>query len=90
MVFFATSSLAINPYIQPNNIWINISGTVKNVAADSFPLDYGSDTITVEMDDGDRDADGYKLLYGDKVTVHGKMDNDFFEKTTEVNWSQRA
>jgi uncharacterized protein YdeI (BOF family) len=79
---FATSALAVNPYVKLNNTWINISGTVKNVTADSFTLDYGDGTVIVEMDDGDRDADGYKLLSGDKVTVNGKIDDDFFEKTS--------
>ena len=34
------------------------------------------------MDDGDRDADGYKLLEGDEVRVRGAVDRDFFETTT--------
>jgi hypothetical protein len=38
--------------------------------------------ITVEMDDGDRDADGYKLVEGDKVTVNGRIDDDFYQSTT--------
>jgi uncharacterized protein YdeI (BOF family) len=71
-----------NPYLKPNNTWIRISGTVKSVTADSFTLDYGGGLITVEMDDGDRDADAYKLIAGDKVTVNGKIDDDFFQKTT--------
>lgn len=33
------------------------------------------------MDDGDRDADGYKFLAGDKVTVNGMIDDDFYETT---------
>jgi hypothetical protein len=37
--------------------------------ADTFVLDYGDGRITVEMDDGDRDADAYKLISGDRVTV---------------------
>ncbi len=82
VVFVATPTLAKTPYTQPNNTWINISGTVKGVAADSFQLDFGAGMITVEMDDGDRDADGYKLLPGDKVTVSGMIDDDFFETTT--------
>ena len=44
------------------------------------PLDYG-DGSTVEMDDGDRDADAYKLLEGDKVRVMGRVDDDFLETT---------
>ena len=76
------SVLAVNPYLQPNNTWITISGEVETVEADAFDLDYGEGVITVEMDDGDRDADGYKLLPGDKVTVSGMIDDDFYEQTT--------
>jgi len=71
-----------NPYLQPNNTWISISGTVDTVTADSFILDFGEGLVTVEMDDGDRDADGYKLLKGDKVTVNGMVDDDFYETTS--------
>lgn len=80
--FMATVSLAKNPYTRADNSWINISGMVKSVKADSFQLDFGGGLVTVEMDDGDRDADGYKLLPGDKVTVSGMIDDDLFEKTT--------
>ena len=72
---------APDPYAQINNSWIGISGTVTEVTADRFTLDYGDGKITVEMDDGDRDADAYKLLPGDKVRVNGRIDDDFFEKT---------
>ena len=71
-----------NPYARSNNTWISLSGTVKDVTPDTFRLDYGKGVVTVEMDDGDRDADAYKLLEGDKVTVHGKIDDDLFETTT--------
>ena len=66
--FTATSALAQDPYLMSNNSWISISGTVKSVSADLFTLDYGDGLITVEMDDGDRDADAYKLIPGDEVT----------------------
>ena len=78
----ATGAWAVDPYTKPNATWISISGTVESVTADSFILDYGDGEIIVEMDDGDRDADGYKLLAGDKVTVNGMIDDDFFETTT--------
>ena len=71
-----------SPYLQPNNSWISISGTVDSVSADAFVLDYGQGIVTVEMDDGDRDADGYKLVKGDKVSVSGFVDDDLFETTT--------
>lgn len=71
----------IDPYLKADDSWITISGTVEAVQADRFTLDYGDGTITVEMDDGDRDADGYKLVNGDKVVVSGRIDDDFFEYT---------
>jgi len=71
-----------NPYAKPDLSWINISGKVGAVSPDTFVLDYGTGKVTVEMDDGDRDADAYKLLPGDEVTVSGRIDDDFFEKTT--------
>jgi len=74
--------LAEEPYMKPDDTWISISGTIKHVERDAFTLDYGEGIISVEMDDGDRDADGYKLMEGDKVTVNGRVDDDLFETTT--------
>jgi len=79
---FANGADTTDPYAKPNEAWITISGTVDSVAADSFVLNYGEGAVIVEMDDGDRDADAYKLLKGDKVTVSGKIDADFFESTS--------
>lgn len=82
----AAPAIAEDPKKMPDNSWISVSGTVESVTADSFILDYGDGRITVEMDDGDRDADGYKLLEGDMVTVNGMIDADFFEaKTIEAS-----
>lgn len=82
-VFFSASTFAQtpSPYLQPDDTWISISGTVESVQEDSFLLDYGRASVTVEMDDGDRDADAYSLLEGDKVVVNGLVDDDFFEMT---------
>lgn len=74
----ALPALAADPYAKPDDTWISLSGTVQGVVADAFTLDYGEGMITVEMDDGDRDADGYKLVDGDKVTVTGVIDDDFY------------
>ena len=71
-----------NPYTRADGTWISISGTVRSVTPNTFALDYGDGIVTVEMDDGDRDADAYKLIEGDKVTVYGKIDDDFYETTT--------
>lgn len=70
-----------NPYAMTDDTWLTINGTVSSVSRDSFTLDYGDGTVIVEMDDGDRDADAYKLLTGDKVTVAGRIDDDFLETT---------
>lgn len=72
----------VDPYTAPNESWISIDGVVESVSANTFMLDYGDGSVTVEMDDGDRDADAYKLITGDKVNVVGKVDDDLFETTT--------
>lgn len=71
-----------NPYLQPNNEYINLSGTVVSTAPDAFVLDYGEGLVTVEMDDWDWYSEGYQILRGDDVTVYGKVDDDFYEQTT--------
>lgn len=81
MMLVAPAS-AQEPYEQPDDTWISIDGTVEEVSADRFNLDYGDGVIIVEMDDGDRDADAYKLVEGDKVQVWGKIDDDFLEVRT--------
>ena len=82
----AADDKAKDPMEQPDDTLVSVSGTVANVTRDAFVLDYGEGIITVEMDDGDRDADGYKLLEGDKVRVNGVIDDDFFEtKTIEAS-----
>lgn len=78
----APSALAESPYTQPDDTWIRLDGTVVSVAPDTFTLDYGQGNVVVEMDDGDRDADAYKLVAGDRVTVSGFIDDDFYETTT--------
>lgn len=87
-LLFGSSAAAQDPYTAPNDTWISISGTVESVDADEFTLDFsqnghfGEGLITVEMDDDDRDADGYKLLPGDTVTVYGIIDDDLFDTRT--------
>lgn len=71
-----------NPYLESDRSWISLSGTVESVDTDEFLLDYGDGVITVEMDDGDRDADAAVLATGDEVTVSGRVDDDFLETAT--------
>lgn len=82
LTLFAVPAVAINPYALEDDSWISINGEVTTVTADAFELDYGDGQITVEMDDGDRDADGYKLMQGDEVRVSGMIDDDFYNLTT--------
>lgn len=71
-----------SPYVKKDGSWISLSGLVTSVAPDAFRLDYGEGLVTVEMDDWDLDADGYKLLEGDNVVVYGVVDDDLFETTS--------
>lgn len=71
-----------NPFARADDSWISLSGTVDSVQPHSFTLNYGDGVVTVEMDDGDRDADAYDLLSGDQVTVYGLVDDDLFETTS--------
>jgi uncharacterized protein YdeI (BOF family) len=86
--FAATSLLstaylfAADPYAKPDDSWISLSGTVGEVFPDAFMLNYGSGQITVEMDDWDMDADGYKLIEGDNVAVYGYVDDGLYETRT--------
>lgn len=67
---------------KPDDSWITVSGEVTEVSPDSFYLDHGAGRVLVEMDDWDYDADGYKLVEGDQVTVFGVVDDDLFETRT--------
>lgn len=81
-IMFIAPAWGQDPRLKEDDTWIEISGSIESVTADEFELNYGDGTITVEMDDGDRDADAYKLMKGDGVTVYGFIDDDFFDATT--------
>lgn len=75
-----TPAMALDkPYAKPDGSWISLSGEVTEVHKDAFTLDYGPNKITVEMDDGDWYDESKGLLQGDKVTVYGVVDDDFYE-----------
>lgn len=81
-LLIAMPAQAQDPYTAADDTWISLSGTVESVAPDAFMLDYGEGVVTVEMDDWDVDADAYKVVAGDRVTVNGMVDDDLFETTT--------
>ncbi len=75
----AAPAAAQQPATATNGEWLTLSGTVVSSDSDSFLLDYGAKTIKVEMDDYDWYADN-PVLKGDRVTVTGRMDADFWEQ----------
>jgi len=81
-ILVASPAGAQNPFAQTDESWITIDGHVVDVMRNQFTLDYGDGIITVEFDDGDRDADAYVLRADDAVTVSGRIDDDFLELAT--------
>lgn len=79
LLLFTPAVFAADPKTAPDNTWVSVYGEVTSVTPDTFELKYDSGKITVEFDDWDNDADAYKLVTGDKVTVTGKIDDDLFE-----------
>jgi uncharacterized protein YdeI (BOF family) len=71
-----------DPKAMPDDSWISLSGTVTSAEADSFTLDYGDGTITVEMDDWDSYGDAWPLVSGDDVTVYGEVDEHLYTDDT--------
>jgi hypothetical protein len=81
-VAIAGSLSAADPSERKDGSWITVSGTAVSPSADAFTLDYGQGTIRVEMDDWQ----GYRINDGNRVTVSGRIDDDFFE-TKSINAS---
>lgn len=71
-----------DPYAQPDDSWISISGTVVSPTPDSFSLDYGDGTITVQVGDWETYRDAYTLMDGDRVSVYGQLDENLFRRDT--------
>lgn len=82
LLLSAPTALAADPQIAAEDTWVSVSGEVTDVTPSTFDLKYDSGMITVEFDDWDADADAYKLVTGDKVTVTGKIDDGLFEERT--------
>lgn len=58
---------------------LTLSGEVVATTPNSFQLDIGDDTVTVEMDDWDWYGEGRALKPGDEVSVTGRVDHDLWE-----------
>ena len=80
MPLIGTSAMALDkPYAKPDGSWISLSGEVTDVQNDALTLDYGTNKVSVEMDDWDWYDESRAVLKGDKVTVYGVVDDDFYE-----------
>lgn len=66
--------------LPPNNSYVLMTGVVTEAGPDAFRLDYGGSNIVVEMDDFDPQEEGRTIEVGDEVTVHGYIDNEFYEQ----------
>lgn len=71
-----------DPYKAANNSRITLNGTVVATSPTTFILDYGSGLVSVEMDGWTWYPATYAILEGDKVTVHGRVDDDLYETTS--------
>lgn len=65
---------------QADGNWITLAGTVAELRAIAFILDYGKHTIAIEMDGWDWYSERPGLEIGDKVTVYRSLDDDVFER----------
>ncbi|UIP06394.1 DUF5666 domain-containing protein [Erythrobacter sp. SDW2] len=74
----ASPALPQTPAQTDDGEWLTLSGTVESVSGDVFMLDYGSNSLPVEMDDFDWFNENV-VMPGDEVTVTGLMDNDFLQ-----------
>jgi hypothetical protein len=61
-------------YLIADATLIMLSGVIQSVVRGNFILDYGEGAIAVEMDDGDREADGSKVKLA-AVSVWPEMES---------------
>lgn len=80
IAFLLTSPvMAKDPYKAANNSWITLNGIVVTSSPKAFELDYGTGIITVEMDGWSWYSGAHSIIEGDRVTVHGRVDDDLYE-----------
>lgn len=58
--------------------WVSLTGTVATAGPERFTLDYGRGDILIDLDQAGWYGPGV-LLPGDRVTVVGRVDKDFYE-----------
>ncbi|MBS3805317.1 MAG: hypothetical protein KGY54_12270 [Oleiphilaceae bacterium] len=68
-----------SPYLESHGSRITLSGTVTETLSESFILDYGKATVTVNVADWKWYRENNELIQNDKVTVHGRVDEKTYE-----------
>lgn len=58
--------------------WVTLDGKVATASPGRFVMNYGSGSITVEVDDWDALNEGALIRPGDRVIVAGRVDGGFF------------
>ncbi len=61
--------------------WISLAGKVRSASADHLSLSYGPDAVRVELEEIESWPED-EVKAGDRVTVSGRVDNDFYEGKT--------
>ena len=72
----------LSPYQLKDRADIKLTGRVTEAFTNTFTLDYGKGSITVEVDDYDSYEEGYNIEKGDQVIVTGKIDADLGQERT--------
>lgn len=67
---------------KPDGSWVAVSGVIVAHTPSAFTLDYGEGMITVETDNWNDRPQGWGVTEGDRVTVYGEVDDDFYQKRT--------
>ena len=80
LMFGAAGAQTSNVSTATEGDYVSLTGTVNSVEEDSFTIDYGTNIIEAEFDDlfSNANADE-RLSPGDRVTVYGTVDDDWFE-----------
>lgn len=81
LLALSITASAQQPKALMDNTWISLNGVVTSIDDDSFMLDYGNGSIQVELDDWDWYPETTTALIGERVSVAGMVDRDFFENT---------
>lgn len=84
LLFCALAPVAIAQDLdeKADESWISISGWAISADEDSFVLDYGKNTVVVDVNNWGWYTDNFEVVDGNKVTVYGEVDDDLYETTT--------